>query len=110
MPVIIGIVIVLFILYKIGKALNKAGITPDFPDEIQEKKGHVEIIRHESQKENISRKPIVAAILHLRNFSDNKVWEWDYYRHIWMPSRWSGHVSPTNGGKGTTSSTSMLTP
>jgi hypothetical protein len=49
MPIIIGILVILFILYKIGKALNKAGLIPDSPDETQEKKGHVEIIRHDPQ-------------------------------------------------------------
>ncbi|MDR1251111.1 MAG: WYL domain-containing protein [Treponema sp.] len=59
MGIVIAIIIILFILYTIGNALKKAGLIPDSPDEIQEKRGHVEIIRHDPQEENISRKPIV---------------------------------------------------
>jgi hypothetical protein len=58
MSIIIGIVIVLFILYKIGKALNKAGLTSDSSNETQKKKGHVEIIRHTPEKEYVPRKSI----------------------------------------------------
>jgi hypothetical protein len=59
MPIIIGILIVLFILYKIGKMLNKAGLIPDPSDETQNKKGHVKIIRHDPQEKNTYKKPIV---------------------------------------------------
>jgi hypothetical protein len=59
MGIVVAIVIILFVLYKIGKAMKKAGLIPDPPDETQEKRGHVEIIRHAPREENISRKPIV---------------------------------------------------
>jgi hypothetical protein len=39
----------------------------------------------------------LPVILHITEFSDNKAWEGDYYRHIWKPSTRSGHISPTNG-------------